>query len=109
MGWVNSAVATCLKTVRRNGASVASNARAAFKGCGWALSGMRNPKPTAQKVSFVGPLHNHHLGQLARFGSHGEVRSGHIRLALTLARDEKSSNDHNRVIKGSRHPAASPA
>jgi hypothetical protein len=32
------------------------------------------------------------------------VRSGHIRLALTLARSEKSSNGHNRVIEGSRYP-----
>jgi NAD(P)-dependent dehydrogenase (short-subunit alcohol dehydrogenase family) len=32
-----------------SGRSVASNARAAFKGCGWALPGMRNPKSTAPK------------------------------------------------------------
>jgi hypothetical protein len=47
--------------------------------------------------------------QLARFGVHGEVRSGYIRLALTLARGEKSSNDHSRIIEGARRLAASPA
>src|SRR5690348_6180091 len=103
MGWPNSAVGISLRTVRPLAARASPRTPAQHSNAvEWALVSMRNPKPTAQKISFVAPLHNHQLGALERFGGHGEVRSSHIRLALTLRRGEKSSNEHNRVIEGSR-------